>query len=99
MTQVWIVLILAFTAANLPFLLERRLLVLPVGNSGKNVGWRLLELVLLYFIVGSVAWLVEKNIGPVQRQNWEFYATTVCLFLVFAFPGFIYRYLWRRKGA
>jgi Na+(H+)/acetate symporter ActP len=99
MTQVWIVLVLAFAAANLPFLLERRLLVLPLGKTGKNVGWRLLELALLYFAVGGIAWLVEKNIGPVQHQNWEFYATTACLFLVFAFPGFVYRYLWRRKGA
>lgn len=99
MTQVWVVLILAFAAANLPFLLERRLLVLPAGSDGKNAGWHLLELVLLYFVVGGIAWLVEKNLGPVQRQNWEFYATTGCLFLVFAFPGFIYRFLWRHKGA
>ncbi|MCE5180241.1 MAG: DUF2818 family protein [Betaproteobacteria bacterium] len=99
MTQVWIVLALAFAAANLPFLLERRLLVLPAGKGGKNAGWHLLELVLLYFVVGGIAWLVEKNLGPVQRQNWEFYATTGCLFLVFAFPGFIYRFLWRHKGA
>jgi len=23
---------------------------------------------------------------------------TVCLFLVFAYPGFVYRFLWRRPG-
>lgn len=99
MTQVLVILILAFAAANLPFLLERRLFVLPPREAGKGIGWRLLELVLLYFAVGGVAYLVEKNLGPVQPQHWEFYAATACLFLVFAFPGFAYRYLWRRHGA
>ena len=97
--QIAILLVLALVAANLPFLLERRLFVLPAGAHGKGVAWRLLELILLYFVVGGVAWLVERNLGPVQTQRWEFYATTACLFLVFAYPGFVYRYLWRRKGA
>lgn len=99
MTQALILLVLTFLAANTPFLLERRLFILPSPGGVKNVGWRLLEMVLLYFIVGGLAYLVEKNLGPVQQQHWEFYATTVCLFLVFAFPGFVYRYLWRRHGA
>lgn len=98
MTQALVILLLAFAAANLPFLLERRLFVLPLREGGKNIAWRLLEMVLLYLAVGGVAYLVEKNLGPVQPQNWEFYATTACLFLVFAFPGFAYRYLWRRHG-
>ncbi|MCL4470993.1 MAG: DUF2818 family protein [Sulfuricella sp.] len=99
MTQALVLLLLMFIAANTPFLLERRLFILPSPGGVKNVGWRLLEMVLLYFIVGGLAYLVEKNLGPVQQQHWEFYATTVCLFLVFAFPGFVYRYLWRRHGA
>ncbi|MDD5329971.1 MAG: DUF2818 family protein [Sulfuricella sp.] len=98
MTQAAILLALAFLAANLPFLTERRLFVLPT-EGGKGLAWRLLELILLYFAVGGVAWLVERNLGPVQQQHWEFYATTVCLFLVFAYPGFTYRYLWRHHGA
>ncbi|MHB1293218.1 MAG: DUF2818 family protein [Sulfuricella sp.] len=99
MTQVLIILVLAFVAANLPFMLERRLFILPPRQDGKSLVWRLLELVLMYFTVGGIAWLVEKNLGPVQSQHWEFYATTACLFLVFAYPGFVYRFLWRRKGA
>jgi Na+(H+)/acetate symporter ActP len=98
-TQVLIILVLAFVAANLPFMLERRLFVLPPPETGKSLVWRLLELVLMYFTVGGIAWLVEKNLGPVHPQHWEFYATTACLFLVFAYPGFVYRFLWRRKGA
>jgi hypothetical protein len=41
--------------------------------------------------------LLEQQIAPRHSQNWEFYAVTACLFLVFAFPGFTYRYLWRRR--
>ncbi len=91
-----ILLVLAFIAANLPFLSERRLLVLPSPN-GKTLSWRLLELVGLYFIVGLVAWLVERNMGAAHPQRWEFYAVTVCLFLVFAYPGYVYRAMWRKK--
>lgn len=61
------------------------------------MGWRLLELVTLYFVLGGIALLTEKKImGQTASQHWEFYATTACLFLVLATPGFIYRYLWRR---
>jgi hypothetical protein len=92
-----ILLLLAFVAANLPFLVERRFLVLPRRREFKPFGWRLLELVMLYFIVGAVAYLAERNMGSVQPQRWEFYAVTVCLFLVFAYPGYVYRYMWRRR--
>ena len=95
--QTVIILLLAFSAANLPFLTERRFLVLAPKREFKSVGVRLLELVVLYFIVGAVAYLVERNMGAVQPQRWEFYAVTVCLFLVFAYPGYVYRYFWRRR--
>jgi hypothetical protein len=58
---------------------------------------RLLELLVLYFLVGLVAWLLESRIGNVFAQGWEFYAVTGCLFLVLAFPGFIFRYLRKRR--
>jgi hypothetical protein len=35
---------------------------------------------------------MEKKLnGEIYAQDWEFYAVTLCLFLVFALPGFIYR--------
>lgn len=94
---VLVLLVLAFVAANLPFLVERRFFILPPKREFKTIGWRLLELATLYFIVGLVAYLVERNMGSVQPQRWEFYAVTVCLFLVFAYPGYVYRYMWRKK--
>jgi hypothetical protein len=53
-------------------------------------------LTLLYLLVGVLARLLEGRQGVVYPQGWEFYAITYCLFLVFAYPGFVYRYMWRR---
>ena len=98
---VWSVLGLAFVLANLPFLLERapfasRFRFFSSGN--KAFGWRFLALVLLYFAIGIYAAVLEWNAyGSVYRQGWEFYVTTFCLFLVFAFPGFVYCALWHNK--
>jgi hypothetical protein len=93
-----LLLLLAFIAANLPFLVERIFLVVKPAAGGKNFGWRLLELVVLFFVVGGIAWLLESRLGAVHRQNWEFYAVNASLFVVFAYPGFVYRYLWRKRG-
>lgn len=89
-------LLAALVAANLPFFMERIFFVIPARKASKSLGWRLLELVVLYFLVGGMSLLLQRKIGPVQPQNWEFYAITACLFLVLAYPGFVYRYLWRR---
>jgi hypothetical protein len=92
-----ILLAIALIAANLPFVTERLFFLKPLA-TGKHIGWHLLELVVLFFVVGGMAWLLERKTGDAHQQNWEFYAVTGSLFLVFAFPGFVYRYLWRRKG-
>jgi hypothetical protein len=91
-------LLLALVLANVPFLTERLFLVWRFASGGKGVRWRLLELIVLYFVLGAVAYAMEARLGPVHRQSWEFYAVTACLFLFFAYPGFVYRYLWRRRG-
>jgi hypothetical protein len=91
-----VLLAIAIVAANLPFLTERILFVVSPKDSVKHGFWRVLEILLLYFAVGGAAYLLESKLGPVQHQGWEFYAVTVCLFMVFGFPGFVYRYLWRK---
>jgi hypothetical protein len=90
--SIWLLLLLAFCAANLPFLSQRLLGVVPLAR-GKTLAIRLAELVLLYFIVGGVGLLLEKRAGQIAPQGWEFYAVTGALFLTFAFPGFVYRHL------
>lgn len=94
-----LLLILAFVAANLPFLIERIFFVIQPKIGSKNIAWRLLELVVMFFVIGGIALLLEGKLGDVHKQNWEFYAINASLFVVFAYPGFVYRYLWRRRGA
>ena len=91
-------LLLAAVLANLPFLSERIFLACSAPGGVKSIVWRLLELVVYYFVTGGVAYLMESRLGPVHTQRWEFYATTACLFIVFSYPGFVFRYLWRRRG-
>lgn len=95
--SIWALIVVAFVAANLPFVNERWLAVWPARSQVKGLPVRLLELVLLYFAVGGLGRALESHAGQVHPQGWEFYATTACLFLTFAFPGFVYRYL-ARKG-
>ena len=94
----WVVIILALVAANLPFL-SNRLFFLRAMAVPKALAWRLLEFVILYFLVGAFALALERSIGRVAPQGWEFYAVTGCLFLTLAFPGFVYRYLYKRRQA
>jgi len=95
-TLAWIVISLAFVSANLPFLSNRLFLVRRMAGT-KGLAWRLLEMVLLYFLVGLVALFLEQSIGQIAAQGWEFYAVTASLFLTLGFPGFVYRYMYRRS--
>ncbi|OWT56707.1 hypothetical protein CEY11_17520 [Candidimonas nitroreducens] len=171
-SAVWILIVLALVTANLPFLIERPLLVLPWALPGESerpqwlrwaeslaffvllvalayavlvligqsffagasaaavglfvlkvvvamavaaailayAGWRnrgrevhksffvrLLEVLVFYGLVGALGFAFEANIGNVFHQTWEFYAVTLSLFLVLGYPGFVYRYLLRRR--
>lgn len=93
---VWLVIVIAALAANCPFFTERWLLVGPRKGVRKPLALRLLELLLLYFVVGGLALWLERRAGQIAPQGWEFYAITATLFVTLAFPGFVYRYLMRR---
>ncbi|MES2414923.1 MAG: DUF2818 family protein [Pseudomonadota bacterium] len=99
MTQtafVWLVLLAAVLAANLPFISNRLFAVLKL-KSPKNLATRLAEMVVWYFVAGGLGLMLEQNVGQIAPQGWEFYAITGALFITFAFPGFIYRYLFRHR--
>ncbi len=99
MTQtaaIWLVILAALVAANLPFVNDRWLVVGARAAQGKPFYVRALELLLLYFVVGALALFIEKRAGQVAPQGWEFYAVTGALFITLAFPGFVYRYLMLR---
>jgi len=92
-----LVVVLALVCANLPFLTERLLGFYRLAVD-KSLGWRLLELLVLYVLTGVVGLLLEQRAGQISPQGWEFYAITFALFVTFAFPGFVYRYLLKRAG-
>ncbi len=88
----WGFLAIALLLANLPWLSQRCFLILQCER--KSAWLRLLEWLVLYFVTGGLAWLLEQRaMGSVSPQDWEFYAVTLALFMVFAFPGFIFRYV------
>jgi len=95
--QIGVLIALAVLAANLPFVNQRLFLLGPVRQP-KSLAWRLLELVLLYMLVGGIGLALEKSAGQIAPQGWEFYAVTGTMFLTLAFPGFVYRYLVHRRG-
>jgi len=92
---VWLVLLIALIAANLPFVNERLFVVGP-SRTPKVIGWRLLELVVLWGLTLAIGFALEARAGQIQPQGWEFYAALGFTFLTFAFPGFVWRYL--RRG-
>ena len=95
--SVWVVLGVALLAANLPFLNELLLGVVPLAVRAKSLGLRVGELVVLYFAAGGIGLLFERRVGQIAPQGWEFYAVTAALFAVLAFPGFTWRYLLKHR--
>jgi len=93
---VWLVLLIAVIAANLPFVNERLFIVGP-SRSPKVIGWRLMELVGLWAVTLAIGFALEARVGQIQPQGWEFYAALGFTFLTFAFPGFAWRYLKRSR--
>ena len=91
------VLLVALTAANLPFITDRVLGLVPLQTRRKSLAMRLGELVFLYFVAGGVGLLFESRVGQISPQGWEFYAVTGALFIVLAFPGFTWRYLLKHR--
>ena len=69
--EVWAVIVVAFVAANLPFVNERLFVVGP-RRAPKLLVWRLVELLLLAALTFGFGLLIESRIGQRQPQRWEF---------------------------
>ncbi|KVE39155.1 DUF2818 family protein [Burkholderia sp. TSV86] len=96
----WFIVLLALAGANLPFLNQRLFAVVPLngGAAAKKSAWlRIGELIVLYFVVGALGFWLESRAGNRFEQGWQFYAITFSLFVVFAFPGFTFQYLVKRR--
>mgnify|MGYP000656798635 CR=1 FL=1 len=94
--SVWLVVLVALLLANLPFI-SNRLFAFYLLAESKGLGLRLAELVVGYFLVGGLGLFLEQRTGQIAPQGWEFYAITGTLFVTFAFPGFVYRYLFKKR--
>ena len=96
----WLLIGIALVTANLPFLTERVFGVIQFKRKGsvavKPFWLRFVELVCGYVACGVVGMGFESALGNRFSQTWEFYAITFSLYLVLAYPGFVYRYLYRR---
>lgn len=98
---VLILFVVSLIAANIPFLTDRVLLVLA-AKKNKSFWLRFTEWFLMYVVVMAVAIGLEAKLHGAAyakvwefwnfAEHWEFYAITLCLFVVFAMPGFIYHY-------
>jgi hypothetical protein len=85
---------LAIVAANVPFLSNRRLmLVSPTLHADKAFWTRLLEWLVGYVLVGLMGRWFESHLGEIYPQTWEFFAASLFLFATLAFPGFVWCYL------
>jgi len=87
---IWLVILTACVAANLPFINQRILAVGPALAPHKKLLVRLAELVVLYFLVGALAWVLEQRVGQRAPQGWEFYVHhgRPCSIYPRRFPGF-----------
>ncbi len=89
---VWLLLVIAVILANIPWILSNRIFIF-IRVESKSFVINMLEWLLYFILTGIFAYLLEnKSMGHVQPQDWEFYAITFFMFMIFAFPGFIYRY-------
>lgn len=89
------VIVLALICANLPFVNQRVLALVPAHWPRKPFWLRGTELIAMYVVVGLIGFGIESSQGNAFPQGWQFYAITACLMLVFAFPGFTWQYLVR----
>jgi hypothetical protein len=101
----WLIVLLALVGANLPFLNQKLFAVVPLKAAKtaakkaikKSMWIRIGEWLVLYFVAGALGFLFEARVGNRFEQGWQFYAITFSLFVVFAFPGFTFQYLVKRR--
>ena len=90
----WFVILLALFGANLPFFNERLFAVIPTRRTAKSVWCRLLELLVLYIIVG----LIARAIMP-GDQNMGIIMTTILGIVGAVVAGFLGRSMgWYADG-
>ena len=98
---IWTLIAVALVTANLPFLNERVFALVPLRSQGqariKPFWLRFVELTIWFCVVGALGRAMEAHLGNVFAQGWEFYAIAFALYIVLGYPGFVIRYLFKRR--
>ena len=89
-------LLLTLIFANAPFLSTRGFGIVPLKRKG--VLHHLFELMVGGLVLAGIAYMLEKRASEVHPQDWEFYVVVICLYLVAAFPAFVWRYFWHGRN-
>jgi hypothetical protein len=97
--SLYLLLILAAILANLPFVLPRFVGFFRIANSDhKPVVFILFELMLGFAFLLFAGFMFESFAGGLYSKSWTFFVVMFFLFLVMAYPGFVYRFFWRKPG-
>lgn len=81
-------LVLAVVLSNLPFVGGRR------GERSLSAA-RIVSWLVLYGAWIAATVILEKSVGAQVPQDWSIWPVSIAFFAVLAFPGIVYRYLWR----
>ncbi len=85
-------LLLCLVLANLPWLSDRFLLLGEVLPQKKRWLWRLMQWGIYLIAAAAIMFGLERYYtGKNTEQDWELIVSALLLFIIFAFPGFIYR--------
>lgn len=85
----------ALITASLPFLTDRKWFI-GKADKAKKFWQILIEWAFMFALTALFAFLLERRVyGFNHEQQWEFWVVVLCLYAVFATPGYLYRYVWR----
>jgi len=95
---VWLLILLALAAANLPFMNERLFGLFSLTKVAVKPVWLVVVEVLVYFVLTAVIGLAfETTLSNPFPNSMTLVTIGFCIFLVLGFPGFVFRYLLKRK--
>jgi hypothetical protein len=95
---VWLLIVLALAAANLPFANERLFGLFRLSKMAVKPAILVAFEVLVYFVLTAAMGLAfETTLSNPFPNGMTLVTIGFCIFLVLGFPGFVFRYLLKRK--
>ncbi len=91
----YLCLVLAFAMSNLPFLCRLPAPGRLAAARSKFTAIRVMLWLVLYAAWIAITMLLESNPSSMMSRDWSIWPVSIAFFAVLAFPGIVYRYLWR----